>query len=226
MSLSRKRGLFIALLGVDGAGKTTVISALAPRLEAMEYSVEQRHLRPGWLPPLGRLFRRQRDLINEVETNPHEARPSGPFGSIIRLLYLMLDYSLGYWFIVRPSLRARRVCFLFDRYFFDLAMDPRRFRISLPDASLALTTQFLPQPDVVLCLYAEADTISARKPELSADEISRQYRRLRDVTVNRQNCIWIKTSGSIEVTVQQCLKAIQNPPQHNNLETQDRMLRR
>lgn len=208
MTTSQKQGLFVVVLGVDGAGKTTVINALIPNLQNMGFTVETRHLRPGWLPPLGRLFRKQRITENEVVTNPHASRPSGAIGSMIRLIYLMLDYSLGYWRLVRPNLYKQPICYLFDRYFFDLAMDPRRFRLHLPERVLKAAILCLPQPDLILCLYAAPDTIAARKPELSVVEIARQYRYLREITKSRKNAVWIETSGKIEGSVQQCLSYI------------------
>lgn len=208
MTTSRRQGLFIVVLGVDGAGKTTVINALVPNLQTVGFTVEQRHLRPGWLPPLGRLFRRQGRTDNEVVTNPHASQPSGAIGSMIRLLYLMLDYSLGYWRLVRPHLYKQPICYLFDRYFFDLAMDPLRFRIKLPKSILRIAIRCLPQPDLIMCLYAKPDVIAARKPELSVDEIARQYQCLREIAKFRENAIWIETEEDLEDSVQKCLSCI------------------
>lgn len=208
MTTSRRQGLFIVVLGVDGAGKTTVINALVPNLQAMGFTVETRHLRPGWLPPLGRLFRKQRPTENEVVTNPHASRPSGAIGSMIRLIYLMLDYSLGYWRLVRPNLYKQPICYLFDRYFFDLAMDPLRFRMKLPDRVLEAATRCLPQPDLIFCLFADPDEIAARKPELSIEEIVQQYKSLNAITKAHENVVWIETSGEIEISVRECLSNI------------------
>ncbi len=124
-------GAMIAVLGVDGTGKSTVIEAIRPVLEeATHNAFYVQHLRPSMLPPLARLKGKQAVQEGPV-LEPHGSAPSGVIGSLLRLSYLTLDYILGYWIKVRPIIAKQPAIVLFDRYAYDMAMDPRRFRIAL-----------------------------------------------------------------------------------------------
>ena len=216
MKAFNRPGLTIAFLGVDGAGKSTVIQALVPRLKAMGYSIECRHLRPGWLLPLARL--KPGGSVSAKEPghvmNPHGSRPSGALGSLFRLLYLFLDYTLGHQFTVLPRLRRDRMVLLYDRYGYDLRIDPRRFRINLPDAVLASFVRRLPGPDAVICLHASAEAIHARKPELSVEEINRQFDLLRQTTEDVARCSWVSTEGTVDAAAELVLCAVREAAEH------------
>ncbi len=210
MKVFNRPGLTIAVLGVDGAGKSTVIQALVPRLKAMDYGVEYKHLRPGWLLPLSRLKPGGRGDAKESDTitNPHGSPPSGTLGSLFRLIYLLLDYTLGYQFTVLPRLRRERMVLLYDRYGYDLRVDPRRFRIKLPDGVLASLIRWIPRPDAVICLHAPAEAIHARKAELSVEEINRQINLMRQTTDGVVGCSWVSTEGPVDAAVEQVLYAV------------------
>jgi len=216
MTTFNRPGLTIAVLGVDGAGKSTVIRALVPRLKAMGYRVEYKHLRPGWLFPLARLKPSGGGGAKEPGpvTNPHGSRPSGILGSLFRLLYLLLDYTLGHQFTVLPRLRRERMVLLYDRYGYDLRMDPRRFRINLPDSVLASVVRWLPKPDAVICLHASAEAIHARKAELSVAEINRQIDLLRQTTDGVARCSWVSTEGTVDAAAEQVLCTVREAAAH------------
>ena len=48
----KKVGICIAVLGVDGAGKSTVIKLLSPLIEKKGFKVIHKHLRPNLIPKL------------------------------------------------------------------------------------------------------------------------------------------------------------------------------
>ena len=200
---------FIVVLGVDGAGKSTIIEGLKHVFAHRGFKVESGHLRPGYLPPLGQIFKGSNQPKGEEDNflDPHAAPPSGSFVSLIRLVYLLIDYLVGYHIVVMPKITVKNSVYISDRYFFDLAVDPSRFRIQLPNWFLDLCISFLPKPDVVLCLVADPESIVNRKPELSKVEIERQYHRLTELSTKYQFS-WVDTSCNVEDSLNACISCL------------------
>lgn len=191
-------GAVIAILGVDGAGKSTVVHGIKPVLEAATHNATfVQHLRPGLLPPLSRLKGKGEATSGPV-LDPHGSTPSGILGSFLRLTYLTLDYILGYWLCTRPKIAKQPAIVLFDRYAYDMALDPRRFRIGLPGWMAEIFARFVPRPDLIICLHADPEIIAARKQELPLEETRRQVEALRSFAKTQLNAVLISTEGSIE----------------------------
>jgi thymidylate kinase len=204
------RKQFIAVLGTDGSGKSTLLNAIVPLIEKkMSGKVVVHHLRPDLLPPLGR-FRGVRHEPGYVCVNPHGSKPSGFAGSLFRLTYLVCDYILGYWFKVRPMLRRKEIaCWVFDRYAYDILIDPLRFRIKLPRWIIRLYLKIVPRPNIVLCLGGDPEKIFARKPETSLEEVSRQMIELEKLSEGLPNARMIDTTVSIEDTIAAAMNALE-----------------
>lgn len=201
-------GVVVAVLGVDGVGKSTVISAIEPVLrEATHGTLEVKHLRPGLLPPLARLKGRQIEKMGPV-LDPHGSKPSGLIGSLVRLIYLTTDYVLGYWLSLRPTIAKNPTVVLFDRYCYDMALDPRRFRIGLKGSVVDWFLRLIPKPDVVLCLHAEPDAIALRKQELPIEEISRQVEGLHKFAQGNPHAVLVSTEGTPEEVRDRVLEAL------------------
>lgn len=203
------RGKFIVVLGTDGAGKSTIISGLMPKLEEMfPLGVVVKHLKPDFLPPLGR-FRGVKHEAGYVCRDPHGSRPSGKIGSLARICYLTLDYILGYWLKVRRHLtKSDGACWLFDRYAYDMLLDPLRFRISLPAWTIRFFLRIIPKPDMVLCLGGDPVAIDRRKPEIGLEEVSRQVEALRRLCEGLRNMHWIDTTLPLEQSLAMATKVI------------------
>ena len=106
-------GVLIAVLGVDGAGKSTIIRSIQPLLDSATHNANFiKHLRPGLLPPLARLKGKTKVQVGPV-LKPHDSIPSGFIGSLFRLSYLTLDYILGYWFLIRPKIAKQPAVVIF-----------------------------------------------------------------------------------------------------------------
>jgi thymidylate kinase len=201
-------GVVLAILGVDGAGKSTVIDAILPALNAATHNaVVIRHLRPMLLPPLARLRGNKTVALGPVP-EPHGSQPSGKWGSLFRLVYLTLDYMLGYWLQTRPRIAKQPTVVLFDRYAYDMALDPRRFRIGLPGRVAGWFAALAPKPDVIICLHGRPDVIAARKRELSVEETRRQVEALREFARTEPRARLISTDGSIDETRDQVLQVL------------------
>jgi thymidylate kinase len=169
-------GLSVAVLGPDGSGKSSLIAHCSESLSELFSGVDRHHLRPGLLPALGvlidpRSWFKPRPTV--VTVDPHAGTPSGAAISLLRLGYYSADYILGFGVIVTRAVRAGRLV-LFDRYHADLEVDPRRWRIALPDAVRSAVAERLPELDLSVLLQGDPKQLRARKPELDVAELERQ----------------------------------------------------
>lgn len=177
------RGKIITFTGVDGAGKTTLLYDMATKLREVYGAkvVILRH-RPGILPILsawryGRTEAEQRVLATPL---PRQGSNHNTWASWLRFLYYYADYLLGQgWVKWRYCRRGYTV--LYDRYYFDFVVDGRRSNISLPSYWPRQLYRFIHKPDLNFFLFADAETIRARKQELSQEaieQLTQDYRYL------------------------------------------------
>lgn len=157
-------GLFVVFLGPDGSGKSSVIDRVLSVATPPFTNTSYTHLRPR----LGSKKRR-----GSVVTNPHDEPPRGVFASIIKLIYFFFDYEFGYLVRIKPLL-IKSTLVVFDRYYYDLLIDPKRYRYSGSMWLARIVGKFIPKPDLVVLLDAPPEVLQARKQEVSLDESTRQ----------------------------------------------------
>jgi hypothetical protein len=145
--------------GPDGSGKTTLIRGLARSLGAAFRRTDLFHFRPGLLMP-----RSTRTPVS----HPHAKPPRSWLLSFLKNCCFLLDYWCGYLLDVRPKL-VRSSLVLFDRYYDDLLVDPRRFRFSRPPWLSRTARPMIPRPD--LLLFLDARVAHSRKAEVSPQEV-------------------------------------------------------
>ena len=163
-------GLTIAVLGPDGAGKTTLIENLGVQLDGAFRLRHLFHWRPGLLAR-GRF---------KPESRPHSRAVYGRARSIAHMAVHFADYVLGFPLRIRPLL-VRSGLVLFDRYFDDVLADPARYRSSAPAGLAKMVAALTPRPDLMFVLDAPARALAARKRETTEGAIAlsaERYRRL------------------------------------------------
>lgn len=170
MADARISGL-VLIAGPDGAGKSTVVDAIAARAAAAGITVSRAHHRPGLIAG-----RRQDGPV----TDPH-AKPARPTAAALaKLAVVFADYVVGGH--VRWRAPRRDGLLLLERGWFDMVVDPRRYR--LPERLLPLVRllgRLVPRPDVVLLLSGDPERLHERKPEIGVAEVTRQIDRWRTV---------------------------------------------
>ena len=176
----RKYKRVFAVLAPDGAGKTTFLDSLLEKLnyyyvnELGDGKFHIYHFRPSILPNLGEVGEKAGVMEQDKDfTNPHRNKPANPISSFFRITYYTLDYVIGWQKCIRNDAR-RDLYSVFDRYSYDLIVDPQRTRLKLPRFIRRFFVWLTPRPGVVFILTADADVIYQRKQELTKEEIKRQ----------------------------------------------------
>jgi thymidylate kinase len=168
---ARRDGVWLAFLGPDGSGKSSVLDGVSLALGPAFDGVRRFHLRPHG----GR-----RRSGHAPVTDPHGRQRRGAVVSWVKLAWWWLDCWTGYLVTIRPALQ-RSVLILFDRYVYDLQVDPRRYRYAGSSRLAGWIARRVPRPDLVIVLDAPVEVLRERKVEVPEEETVRQreaYRRL------------------------------------------------
>ena len=182
-----RRGLWVALLGPDGVGKSSVIAALGHGELAGFAACRSYHLRPTLL----------RSRKGRANTCPHATEPRSLVVSAAKLLHLLLANWLGYLLAVRGPV-ARGNLVLMDRYFHDCLVDERRYRLPKSCRGLAkLVARLVPQPDLLVLLDAPTEILQMRKGEVTWGESERQRIAYRELGRTFPNACIVSSAGPL-----------------------------
>jgi thymidylate kinase len=180
-------GLLVVIMGPDGAGKSTLIEHLVQAVSP----AFRRHKVFHWRPSL--LWKRKGVCDT---TQPHSRPLHGGWWSVARLFAYVLDYWLGYQLLIRPLL-ARSGLVVFDRYFDDMLIDPKRYRYGGPMWLAQALRSVIPKPDLVLVLDADEEVFLSRKQEVPLNEVRRQRHLYRTFTAGYTSTRIMDASRSI-----------------------------
>jgi len=176
-------GLLVAVLGPDGAGKTTLIEGLRRELSGTFRSVQTFRFRPD-------IFHRN---LPGAEPHPHAKSLRSRSLSILKVVYWCGDYALGYLIKVRSKL-IRSDLVIFDRYYDDILVDPIRYRYGGSRRLIKFVRHIVPRPDITLILDASEDQMLARKSELPREELRRQRIAYRQLVAEAPNAVMLDAS--------------------------------
>lgn len=197
-----KYGKTFSVMAPDGAGKTTFLESLLEDL-AFYFTKDGNyftllHFRPEILPNLGAVGEKAGVMKQDKNfTTPHRAKPAGFLSSLIRITYYWGDYILGWFIYTSKDIQYDRFT-VFDRYSYDLLVDPRRTRLGLPYWVRKFYVALMPQPKFTFYLDVEPEEIFRRKQELAPDEINRQVGEYRKLVTSSKRFIVLNGNRPVE----------------------------
>ncbi len=178
----RRRGLGVALLGPDGAGKSTVTAAIRDRFFLPVHSIYMglypggASRRPRWRPPgVGLVVRLARQWARGLSGQYHQ-------------------------------LRGRLV--LFDRYSYDSLLPSDRPLSRLDRVRRLLLARTSPRPSLVVILDAPADVLYARKREHNVELLERQRQSFRSLHGRLPHSVVIDAGRDVEAVARDVTAAI------------------
>lgn len=155
--LRNTNGISLVLLGADGSGKSTASDFIQSSFstERQLFQVKKIYFKPN-------VFKIKPD--KKMKDNiPHNHSSYSSFLSICKVIYVFLNYLL-----YQPMCFFRKKnghLILFDRHFYDMLIDPQRYRINKAGLWAAkLLSRLLQKPDAVIVLTSKVSELSARKP--------------------------------------------------------------
>lgn len=156
-------GLHVVFLGIDGTGKSTILTKVQHDIAPAFRNVRMFHFRP---------FFGKRQGHSSENRHPHLQPRRGRLSSLGKIVWYLLDHTVGYIVFVFSYL-IRSTLVLFDRHFYDIIVDPQRYRYNGPRWLANFLAKFIPRPDLIFLLDASPQVINARKQEISITEMIR-----------------------------------------------------
>jgi len=195
----RPTGGWIAFMGPDGCGKSSVIQAITAEFAPAFSGVNPFHMTP-------KLLRKGNPALRDV-TAPHGQPPRGLAASIAKVFYYIADYALGYLLRIRPAMLRTRLV-VFDRYFYDLLVDNKRVRYGGPTWLLRFAARLIPRPELVLLLDASPEVLWSRKQEVPFEEVVRQQMSFRKLIEQLPSAVVINASQPLPGVIHDTAAAI------------------
>lgn len=208
--------LFIAFVGPDGCGKTTIGDEIQKKFHQRPFMSQMRiHSHFGNMPRLRELKRlfgwlRGKKVVFESEPEPGTrgmgmTKPHSAIKSIFYILYYGLGLALARFKLW--NWRTYSSLIIADRYFYDYYY--MRGYMKAPKWVKNLAYLIIPKPHMVFVLERPAEDIFAQKPELEIYEIKRQQEEIRKCLSNDKRAVFVDASHGIADAVMQVRKAIE-----------------
>jgi len=192
------RGLFVLVAGPDGAGKSSLAAKLPELSKGMFKKLLLSHWRPSVLPRPGAFVGRP----PPDPTRPHARPPHGPVISLALTGYYWLDFVIGDW-LLNWSILIRAGLLVRERGWWDMAVDPRRYRLSISPKLVRALGSFVRHPDLAIVLEAPPEVLASRKAELEPDEARRETSAWRTMLPERVHKAFVDASLPLDKVKQE-----------------------
>lgn len=116
-------------------------------------------------------------------------------------------YLFGWLTTLYPA-KVRSTLLLFDRYYHDLLVDPRRYRFRGPMWLARWAGRMVPAPDLWLVLDAPPEILQRRKQEVPLAETARQSEAYRQLAARLHDAHIIDATQPLERVVAAAADAI------------------
>lgn len=165
------RHMFLALVGPDGVGKTTLAASLQSIAEDIGVPFGYVHWRPHlWERPANEVHRESGPAPTKAAV-PQEITPSMRFVSVLRLARSVLAFNAYFALRIWPELRKGGLV-VADRWIYNYVGQPTSVRYYGPGFLARIACQYLTvRPGLVFALELDPNVIRQRKDELSVAEI-------------------------------------------------------
>jgi len=213
--ITQPPGLMIAFLGTDGSGKSTIMARVEQDLGPAFWETKQYHKRPlsspfrrtrryGLRPPGAN----KRKSSGKLGFNPHALPSRSSAYSLAKLGFWWADFLLlGYAAEIFPQL-TRPSLLMFDRYYHDLLVDPRRYHYGGSLRLARFVGKLIPQPHLIILLDAPPEVLRARKQELPLEEVTRQREAYLELVKKLPNGRVVDTSRPLDEAVAEAERII------------------
>lgn len=199
---------FVALVGPDGCGKTTIADAVVAHFDHRPLCGLMRiHSHFPGVVMLRDIYKWIMGLFGrKIEFDPEPPPgtrgmgmkpPLGRLRSMAYVLYYGINLALGR--IVLFRWRTFSGLLLADRYYYDYYY--MRGHMKCPKWWKDMVWLIVPKPDLVFILERPAEDIYRQKPELEIDEIKRQQQAIRDCLGKDRRARFIDASKGVESTI-------------------------
>lgn len=215
-------GLHIVLLGPDGSGKSSVTERVMPSLARAFFGTTYIHGVPHWLNAGGhwrritgaaqRFFNfqpspKKGNGSTRPTTGPHRFADRSLLTSMFKLLNYALDNIVGWAVFVWPQ-KIQAKLFVFDRYYYDILVDPKRLRYGGPSGPARWVGTFIVKPDVLIILDVPPEVVQQRKQDVSYEESGRQREEYQKLAKSLNHATVIDASQSLEKVVADVNKTV------------------
>ncbi len=160
----------ISIIGPDGAGKSTLVSALAEYLATQNRKVKVIYTGRGrgQLLPVAALGRKYKHAEKQRDSHRRPVRWRRKLLYTVSAPVFAADLGLRYLFQILPARRRRKIV-ITDRYCTDIWLMKH-----VPLAAKRFLLWFFPQPTLTFYLHNTPEVLHERREEESVEELQRQ----------------------------------------------------